>query len=187
MKKLILILVGLYTLSVHAQTRLIAYKSHSGNMEQFSAALEMHLFDTDASNFGLPPTVQLDSVILIKKSVAVVVTSRGEGAPLFRQRDTLRSKSLFNKKTSIDTLKKNLHKLIRFDNPADSIRFIGFGKEELSSKMNGGLFYFSHNHDRYNPFDGMAVFISGLILLTSLLAGWVTWKWKYSGLRPVSA
>ncbi|MCX6319411.1 MAG: hypothetical protein NTW29_19195 [Bacteroidetes bacterium] len=186
MKIIFLLLAGLYTLSVNAQTRLIAYKSHSGNMEQFSTALELNLFDIDASNFGLPSTLQLDSVILIKKSVAVVVTSRGEGAPVFRQRDTLRSKSLFNKKISIDTLKKNIHKLIRFDNPADSIRFIGFGKEEVSSKMNGGLFYFSHNHDRYNPFDGMAVFISGLILLASLLAGWIAWRWKYSGLRPVS-
>lgn len=184
MKQLLIIFACCSCLVAHAQTKLIAFKSHSGSAENFSLALENDLFDMAESDFGLPTTVTLDSVILVKKSVAVIVTSRGEGRPIFTRRDTLRSKTLFNKKISLDSLRMNIHKLIRFDNSADSVKFIGFDKSTASVKQNNLLFITSVNDDRYNPFDGAALGISGFILLVSLIAGLLTWKWNSKTLQP---
>jgi hypothetical protein len=184
MKRLLLIFACFSCLAANAQTKLIAFKSHSGSAENFSLALENNLFDMAESDFGLPPTVTLDSVILVKKSVAVIVTSRGEGRPIFTRRDTLRSKKLFNKKISLDSLRTNIHKLIKFDNSPDSVKFIGFDKSKASAKQGGVLFITSAKDDRYNPLDGAALSIGGLILLASLIAGLLTWKWNSKTLQP---
>lgn len=179
MKKLLLLLACAYSLALQAQTRLIAYKSHSGAAENFSVFINEHLFDADESNFGLPPSVVLDSLILVKKNVAVAVTHHGtEGSSYYKKYDTLRSKKLFNRKTPLDTLKKNIRQLIRFENPADSVHFVGFGNTAPDGRKENRLFYISHKDDRYNPFDGTAVSISLLILLSSLLAGTAAWQWK---------
>lgn len=185
MKKPLLFLICLYTISVQAQTRMIAFKSHSGSAENFTVAIGAHLFDTDASNFGLPPTVVLDSVILVRKNVAVAVTRRGtDGIPEYKRYDTLRSKKLFNKKTPLDTIRKNIGQLIRFQNEVDSVRFVGFGSQASGGRKENNLFFFSHKPDRYNPFDGQAITIFLAILLASLLAAAAAWKWKGKALRP---
>ncbi|MBK8953484.1 MAG: hypothetical protein IPM85_15695 [Chitinophagaceae bacterium] len=41
--------------AVIAQTKKIAFKSHSGSAENFSIAFEENLFDMEFSNFGMAP------------------------------------------------------------------------------------------------------------------------------------
>ena len=80
MKKITLVLMLLAASAALGQTKKISYKSHSGSPENFSVALEENLFDMDNSNFGMAPqrnvtTAQLDSVIFVSDSVAIMVTS----------------------------------------------------------------------------------------------------------------
>lgn len=180
MRKVLFLSCCLCWLAGNAQTKLIAFKSHSGSAENFSAALDNNLFDMEASNFGLPPSVTLDSVILIKKSVAVLISSR-EGIPNRPpQKDTVRSKSLFNKKVSLDSIKNNLHRFIQFTNPVDSVKFIGF---DNGVKKNS-LPIFSVKQDRYNPFDGTAVLITAGILGIALLSALAAWRRAGKQLQP---
>lgn len=180
MQKVLIIVCCFCWITGNSQTRLIAFKSHSGSMENFSTALDNNLFDIAESDFGLPPAVTLDSVILIKKSVAVLISNREgyTGAP--SHKDTVRSKTLFNNKVSLDSIKHNLRRFIRFTNPVDSVKFIGFDNGVKKS----ALPLFSVKPDRYNPFDGSAVLITGLILLASLLAGLAAWKRTAKNLQP---
>lgn len=186
MKKLLLLCSCFISLAALSQTKMIAFKSHSGSAENFSAALEQNLFDMEESDFGLPPKVLLDSVIYIKKSVAVVVTRRGEegDAAPFKQRDTVHSKTLFTKKVPLDSLKRKIRTIIRFDNSPDSVKFIGFDKSAAMKKQSGVVPVSSFTDNRYNPFDGQALAVTGLIILASVLAGWAAWLLKHKTLQP---
>jgi hypothetical protein len=185
MKKLLFLLSCFISLTALSQTKMIAFKSHSGSAENFSTALDQDLFDMDEADFGLPPKVLLDSVIYVKKSVAVVVTRRGEGdaAPV-KQRDTVHSKTLFTKKVPLDSLRRKIRTVIRFDNSPDSIKFIGFDKSAAMKKQSGGMPVISFTDNRYNPFDGMALAVTGLIVLASVLAGWAAWRLKHKTFQP---
>ena len=76
---LLLATFALYTTSI-AQTKLIAFKSHSGPNENFRLAYESNFFDMENSNLGVlierdVTTASLDTLILISDTVAVMVTS----------------------------------------------------------------------------------------------------------------
>ena len=166
------------TMAAGAQTQLIAFKSHSGTTIEFENAAANGSATVYESDFGLPPEVSLDSVILIKKSVAVVISSRSTGGERWRvSKDTIKSRTLFNKKIALDSLKKNIRKYIKYTNSPDSIRFIGFGTDKEPSRS--ALLPIGYSGSKpYNPFDGAALFIVAGIFLLSLLAALVAWKWK---------
>lgn len=180
MKKVLFISCCLCWLSSNAQTKLIAFKSHSGSAENFSPALDNNLFDMAESDFGLPPANVLDSVILIRKSVAVLVSNREGITGRPPKRDTVRSKNLFNRKVPLDSVKNNIHHFIKFTNPVDSVKFIGFG----NTVKNNSLPVFSVKQDRYNPFDGSALLITGAILIISLISALAAWKRTGKELQP---
>jgi hypothetical protein len=180
MRIIYLFLFVIVSVTGFAQTKKIAFKSHSGNAVDFETAVANELFDMNGSDFGLPPEkVQLDSVIRIGDSVAVLISSRGYSPkhnPV--QKDTLRGQSLFIKKMPLDSVKKNLRNIFFFDNNINTVKFIGFKKTTGHKKKNEAPLSGTFSTDNYNPFDGPAFLIMVLILVSSLLAGWLAWKFK---------
>ncbi len=121
-----------------AQTKLIAYKSHSGSLSNFKTTLDHNLFDLHASNFGMAPmeiikNARLDSLIYLADSAAVMITSdlcRERGSKyesIWKAgRDTVYFHPLFCLQHEKDSIKKVLDETYNFKNPADSVIFIGY-------------------------------------------------------------
>src|SRR5437773_5026715 len=105
--------------SAIGQTKKIAFESHSGSSSNFKIALEENFFDMDNSNFGLAPermvtSSELDSVIFVSDSIAVMVTSYyckkmidpSPQEKLWRAgRDTVYYHPLFSRQHSLDSIK----------------------------------------------------------------------------------
>lgn len=126
-----------------AQTKWIAHKSHSGSKTSFTKALHSNLFNIGESNFGMAPqrhvrNSNLDTVKLLSPTVAVMVTSescywedygggdRTNGQLWSAGTDTVYDHPVFNRKHSVEEIKKKLKEEYFFQNPVDSIVFIGF-------------------------------------------------------------
>lgn len=126
-----------------AQTKLISHKSHSGSSSSFKKALSANLFNIGNSNFGMAPerfvrNSKLDTVKLLSPQVAVMVTSESchyedyNGRPSsISERwsagtDTVYDHPLFNKKNSVDEIKRGLKNDYYFANNIDNVVFIGF-------------------------------------------------------------
>lgn len=127
-----------------AQTKWIAHKSHSGNSSSFKTAITNHLFDIDASNFGVGierhvRTAQLDSVILLPDNRAVMVTSEycsypdyNDKTSLWRAgRDTVDHHPLFSSEHSSEEIRRALKNDYYFRNSMDDVKLIGFGKNQI--------------------------------------------------------
>jgi hypothetical protein len=143
MKTSLLILVTAFANLAVAQTKLISHKSHSGNSVEFKKALSGHLFNIDYSNFGMAPerfvrNSKLDTVRLLSPQVAVMVTSeschyedyhgRPESDPTLWSAgtDTVYDHPLFNKKNTVEEIKRGLKNDYYFVNNVDDVVFIGF-------------------------------------------------------------
>lgn len=127
MKIVIYITVCLYAVTGYGQTKLISFRSHSGNNVNFRTAVEHDLFDIGNSNFGLIEVDKIDSVIMVSNDRIIVLRRRlGSGIKKAR-RDTLtrtNASDLFAA-TSIQSLKtalRNKYDRASFDNTI----FIGF-------------------------------------------------------------
>ena len=183
----IVILISIST-SLLAQTKEIAFKSHSGNMANFSIAVHNELFNSEESNFGLPSekiTYRLDSVIYLSDSVSVLVKREyrqpyngpGKTAKLWGvKKDTLYKDPLFGRKHSLDSIKTILKTGGQYVNPVNKMVFIGF--DNKMSKKNIILPVSFKNDDNNNlPFDRKVFLMLGAILVLSLLGGWFSWKY----------
>lgn len=74
MKKTVLLILLFITALCQAQTKKIAYKSHSGSKHSFSKAYKNSLFDMDHSNFGGPGVSKmrvLDTLIILNDTTAI--------------------------------------------------------------------------------------------------------------------
>lgn len=132
MKKILLSSVFLLCLlTISAQTKQIAHKSHSGSSNEF--------FSSDyVDNFGLPPQ-EIDSIIILKNKCIVEVMKY----PRFFSRDTVCEHPYFTQNYSEDK--------IRSMYPAEVV-FIGFENYKPSKKVkkvtkrtsrSGSLHYFA--------------------------------------------
>lgn len=188
MRQIVICFFSLISTSLLAQTKEIAFKSHSGNMENFTIALNNELFDSEQSNFGLPEekkTYRLDSVIYLSDSVSVLVTTEyrqpfnGKENSAKRwgmKKDTLYKDPLFARKHALDSIKNVLKTGGQYVNPVNRIIFIGFDNKK--NKKNNILPVSFKNDDNNNsPFDGKLLLMLGTILVLSLLGGWVSWKY----------
>src|SRR5436190_17041259 len=98
-----------------AQTKKIAYKSHSGNMRFFAKALAMNAGDMSCSSPGAAPEeyvehARLDSVIYVNDTTSVMVTSRTFGRYRIQRswvpgHETVYHHPLFSKKHELDKIK----------------------------------------------------------------------------------
>ena len=127
----------------HSQTRLISHKSHSGSNRTFARALKNTKSAIILSNFGVAPqrfvrNSNLDSVILLSKNRAIMVTSetcnweeydrgdKSEKQLWSAGRDTVYDHPVFTSTNSLSVIKQTLQDEYYFSNPIDSIVFIGF-------------------------------------------------------------
>ena len=97
---IVLIFVVLTQLSV-AQTELIAYKSHSGDMNKIS-------FDS-YKNLGIPP-MRIDTIIILNDSTIVEISSRQwSGRPGFCLKDTVVNHPMYQESSDYEKLRGNYY------------------------------------------------------------------------------
>ena len=116
---MVALIVG--TTDAAAQTKKIAFESHSGSAANFILTLNNDFFETDASNFGLPAhknVHKIQKIIFLTDSQTVLVSeifdrpfsATSDSSDIFvkKQKDTLVNSYMFNKNVSTDSLKKLL-------------------------------------------------------------------------------
>lgn len=137
---LISICLFIFNFSSPAQTKLISFKSHSGNTSNFRKAVENDLFDIGNSNFGLviKYTNTIDSVV--NKNGLVTVYQKisyqdGQKITSNFKKETLSqedSKAIIHAK-SLDDIKTKLK--IKFTtSKVDSLKLIGFNIRKAKKK-----------------------------------------------------
>lgn len=213
MRPLFISLLCTVTAVSFAQTKKIAFKSHSGSDKNFSIALENNLFNMDESNFGLPSpkvvfTKTLDSVICLADNITVLVITnystetfplKGKPVKAGSAYDTVYNHPLFSQKHSLDSIRRVLKIQNEYQNLVQKIVFVGFdNKKPKKAKRNELLLpvlvnnnssdnnnYSAPDRNEYAPFDTSVVCIVGAILILSLLSGFVAWK--YAQFRQATA
>lgn len=180
-----------YSLTTFAQTKLISHRSHSGSTANFILALEGELFDMPFSNFGMAPqrtvrTAELDSVIFISDSVAVMVTSNycfsgyvggfpdASTKSLWRAgRDTARNHVLFKRQHELDSIKLILKRQYFFRNSVDSVKFIGYDNQGANPKRQQKQWvpaYSDNPGEPGEPGNGLWVAVLVLALISMIIA-----------------
>lgn len=133
---------GVFVLSgnLYSQTKLISYKSHSGDMKYFEKSIVENSHTTNYSNLGVAPeryviNSKLDSVIIIDEHKSVIVTStfcktrRNENPERWKPgRDTVYHHSVFSSQ-NIDSVKNVLRRNYHFQNDIDSTVFLKYDKK----------------------------------------------------------
>ena len=143
MKQIFIALLSLFSATSFAQTKAIAFKSHSGDMNNFSVALSNELFGSEESNFGNPyidPSKlrirpHLVSVLYFSKS-KVILTQKVYGGEDFDPKDSSRpvkfvtdtvfNDPLFSHKHSLDSIREVLKTSWEYGNRVNDIIFIGY-------------------------------------------------------------
>lgn len=203
MRQLLIILLSLAGFSLSAQTKKIAFESHSGDPNNFSIALNNEFFDNEESDYGLPSSkskYKLDSVIYLTDSTALLV-SKEYKAPweakddsqfkfVGTRADTVYNNPLFNRKNSADSVRnglKNLNGMIVEYVAGNKTVFVGFEKSKSKIKEKEkeqpkqqqfipAIIPQDPPAGNNSPFDPQLLFMTGSILLLSLLGGWISWK-----------
>ncbi|WP_312297180.1 hypothetical protein [Chryseobacterium sp.] len=171
------------SLSFHSQTKLIAFKSHSGASSHFANAVSEDLFTTNLSNLGAIPQkfvkdAKLDSVIILNDEESILVTSAADKIILKNAtrewvpgRETVRNNSLFSKK-NIDSVKQVLKKQYHFVNDMDSVVFIEYDKQSKTYKEIKPVKEKKEKEKKGKTPGGLLLGI----LLISGVSGFYTWK-----------
>ena len=144
MKGLIFIAACFYTVAGFGQTKLISFRSHSGNNANFRTAVEHNLFDIGSSNFGIVSRIitKIDTVMLVSKDAIVVVRKlkiedpqTGKFRTTYRRDTYTREESayLFNGDSS-HNIKSTLNGW--YHSGLDSTVFIGFDKKIKQKRNN---------------------------------------------------
>lgn len=195
MRQLFLCLFSFASISLCAQTKKIAFKSHSGSAENFYASLEDHLFDMDNSNFGVAPqrdvkTAQLDSVIFVSDSLTILVTSeyctktdwntnqpKGNSRLWKAGHEKAVNHPLFSRNHSLDSIKAIIKEQYNFKNPVEQVVFVGYDNKKKKYKSNNitPVIPSSGDNDQ-TPFGPPLVLVFGLIIGLSLLAAFISLK-----------
>lgn len=205
----LLFLLLLYT-AAPAQTPRIAHKSHSGAAADYHRALAEGLFDIGYSNFGVAPTrevknAQLDSVIFLSDSAAVMVTSefctrvdRASGKPLDNPRlwkagrDTVIRHPLFSRQHALDSIRRVLKNEYNFQNPVENVIFQGYDNGRKSSKRKNKRQDFipaaPTGNDDAGPFDrNFFGILLAIVLLSALTAAFIQFRFRpASGRRSMA-
>ena len=143
MKQIFIALLSIISSTSFAQTKAIAFKSHSGDMNNFRIALSNDLFGSEESNFG-NPYVDPSKFRVINNLVGVVYLSKSKAAltikvypsEYFEPKDSARlatlvtdtvyNDPLFSKKHSLDSIREVLKTSWEYGNHVNEIIFIGY-------------------------------------------------------------
>jgi|GEM_PF-2787056 len=113
MKNSALLFLCLSGVSAFSQTKLIAYKSHGGNMNHFTEAVSEDKFDANFSNLGLPAIQgKIDSVI-IENDKAFVISRSGRFNLDKRNVDTLKIENPSKKKSENFYKRNNIEQTVK--------------------------------------------------------------------------
>jgi hypothetical protein len=192
-----LVIVSLFLVAgttVFSQTKRIAFKSHSGSNTNFRIALANNLFDMGGSDFGVAPqrtikTAQLDSVIFVSDTMAILVTSqyctltdRDNDKPLGNPklwkagREFAYNHPLFSKRHSLDSIKKVIKEQYHFKNSVEKVVFIGFDNKKPKKKKRSKeqseivLPVTGNSNDKNYPGMELALMLGGVVAVSLLLA-----------------
>ncbi len=180
------------------QTRLISFRSHSGDMRHFRSAIEHRAFDLEASNLGIAPTetvknAQLDSVIRLPDGKAILVTSeycdetnRSTCRVVSTEkwsagRDTVSRHPLFSNYHSLDSIKNILARDYNFRNNIEEVVFVGYDnnkKPPKKARKKGVVLPFANKWPQV-----------GLLLMLAFGSGLVAFSlWRLRGMKtPLAA
>lgn len=193
---LLVAVYSLFSTALLAQTKKIAFESHSGNMANFNIALTNDLFDSDESDYGLPANktaYKLDSVIFVSDSVSVLVSKEykrpwsatSDSLDVFVKvkKDTVYNDPLFSRKYLLDSIKKMVDNRGLYET-TNKTKFVGFdnkktGVKKTADKPKQELIPFAITNDppdNHPPFDIQLALMLATILLLSLLGGWLSWR-----------
>ena len=202
--QLLVAVCSLFSTALPAQTKKIAFESHSGSPENFNIALGNELFDNGESDYGLPAnkkTYKLDSVIFISDTVSILVskeytrpwsaTSDSLDKLVGVKKDTIYNDPLFSRKYLLDSIKKMVDNGGVYETTSKT-KFIGFENKKSAVKKSGDkpqqqLIPFAITNDPPDdqpPFDMQLALMLGTILLLSLLGGWLSWRFYQPRLQP---
>lgn len=178
--------------ALHAQTKEIAFKSHSGSKANYKAYLANSFFDSEYSNFGMAPartirSAVLDSVIYISDTTSIMVTSfycsyrASEDSTLWKGgKDTMIKHPLFTKKHALDSIRLVLKEQYYFNNNMDSVKFIGYDNnnetrpQSEKKKKNKSTFVpiAQDRNDHGNPpFNVQLIVAIAMLTVLSVFAG----------------
>lgn len=144
-----LLLALISTTFLYGQTKIIAFKSHSGAKNEFRSNLLHPKNDLAHSNFGVGPTrfvknAKLDSVIKINEHQVIMVTSEvchNQFEHPSRQdtkwspgRDTTFDHIVFTAPISVDSMRSILNKQYFFQNYASETVFVGYDGNKRSNR-----------------------------------------------------
>ena len=140
MKSIILIILFfIAAITVGAQTKAIAYKSHSGSAANYAVALDIDNALKYDAGFGLPSHRNyrfVKEVHYLSKNSIVIYSAMYEG-DFMQVRDTVFIRNFYDTivdiqlltvPISIDTLRIKLAEKYKFDNSFKEVNFIGFDK-----------------------------------------------------------
>ncbi|MDF2553233.1 MAG: cell wall anchor protein [Chryseobacterium sp.] len=134
-----------WSYTLQSQTKLISYKSHSGDIKYFEKSIVEDSYNTNYSNLGMAPerfvtNSKLDSVIIIDGKKSVMVTSlfcknrrNGNTEKWKAGRDTVYNHAIFSSE-NIDSVKKILKKNYYFQNNIDSTVFLKYDSKTKKYK-----------------------------------------------------
>ncbi len=145
--KTIVVFVLFFTgvITLRAQTKAIAYKSHSGSAANYGYALNTDPYLITDAGFGLPSHRSyhfIKEVRYLKRNTAVLVSAVYQGDfvqmkdTVFVQNmyDTVFNKSLFKESVTLDSLKILLQRKYHYDNGFEAVQFVGF--DNIPKKAN---------------------------------------------------
>jgi hypothetical protein len=186
---LLMVALSLVSTTLFAQTKKIAFESHSGSPENFSIAPGNELFDKGESDFGLPPNktaYKLDSVIFISDTVSVLVSKEysrpwsakpgSEDKLVGQRKDTLYNDPFFSRKYLLDSIKKMVDNHGYYETTGKT-KFVGFDNKKTGMQKTGDQpkqqlapFVVTNDPpDDHPPFDNQLFLMLGTILLLSVL------------------
>lgn len=172
-----------------AQTREIAYKSHSGRSENFGIAASNERFDPERSDFGVAPTssvktAQLDSLIFISDSAVIMVTSTycrerafsrdepvAEDQRWSAGRKIVYLHPLFSKQHALDSIKQVLRQQYHFRNSIDSTIFVGYDNGIDTCGINGSPIVLRRAVKQSKPVDSEFLLILCCIIGSAGIGG----------------
>lgn len=178
--------------SLFGQTRLIAYKSHSGHPALFSTALENRLFDIADGSLGAAPTriiktAQLDSVIFLSDTAAIMISSQYCKENDFYSNekdlesiwksgtDTVYHHPLFSRQHELNSIKTALKEEYHFRNNIDSVTFIGYdnqpAKKDRKKKNAAPPVMFPPGDNSQPPYDKRVLVLIGIIATSAAITG----------------
>ena len=193
MKKNYLFLCIFASVAVLSQTKLISFKSHSGNSDHFKSSVYNDVFNVNESNFGVAPTeiiknAKLDSVIIINDHETILVTSavcidrrkpEGENESVWQPgRKTVYNHQLFSKK-NVDSVKNVLKRDYYFKNNIDDVVFVEY---DSSTKKYQKIKSKSDNKEVSKPEKDKTpkALLFGVMMISGL-SGFATWKRNRKG------